>query len=334
MHDLLTLDDVTSAEMFDLFAQARLLKLGRATGAPTAQPLAGRTVALLFEKPSLRTRVSFEVAARELGASSLYLSWQEVGLGTRESVADVARVLSAYVHAIVLRTFSHALVEEMAQWATVPVINGLTDTHHPCQGLTDVFTIDEQLGGAQGRTLAYVGDGANCANSLAQAAAKAGMRLLIATPPGYAPDPAALASAQRDAALSGGSITLLTDPAEAVAGADVIYTDVWTSMGLEHEAETRRAVFAPYQVNDALLRLAAPHAIVLHPLPAHRSEEVTNAVLDGPQSRVFTQAENRLHIQKAILRTALSTRQVKPVAQPIAETPAQPQGQLQAALSA
>jgi ornithine carbamoyltransferase len=311
MFDLLTLDDVTTAEMLDMFTQARLLKLGRASGALTAQPLSGRTVALLFEKPSLRTRVSFEVAARELGASSLYLSWQEVGLGTREAVKDVARVLSAYVHAIVMRTFSQAIVEEMALWASVPVINGLTDTHHPCQGLTDIFTIEEHFGGARGRTLAYVGDGNNCAHSLAQAAAKAGMDVRIATPPDYAPDSAALVSAQREAERAGGSVTLLRDPFEAVAGADAIYTDVWTSMGQEAEADARRRAFAPYQVNAKLVALAAPQAIILHPLPAHRGEEITDQALDGPQSRVFAQAENRLHIQKAILRTALAGHTAK-----------------------
>ncbi|HEX8998015.1 MAG TPA: ornithine carbamoyltransferase [Ktedonobacterales bacterium] len=308
MFDLITLDDVTPAEMLDLFTQARLLKLARGSGAPVAQPLAGRTVALLFEKPSLRTRVSFEVAARELGASSLYLSWQEVGLGKREAVKDVARVLSTYVHAIVMRTFSHDIVAEMAQWASVPVINGLTDAHHPCQGLTDIFTVDEQLGGIYGKTIAYVGDGNNCAHSLAQAAAKAGIHMRIATPLGYEPDPAALASAQRDAALTGGSITVMHDPREAVMGADAIYTDAWASMGQESEAEERRVTFADYQVNDALVALAAPHAIVLHPLPAHRGEEVTDEALDGSHSRAIVQAENRLHIQKAVLRTAMAAQ--------------------------
>jgi ornithine carbamoyltransferase len=306
--NLLTLDDISPEEMENLFTQARLLKLARATASNTAQPLAGRTVALLFEKPSLRTRVSFEVAAHELGANSLYLSWQEVGLGQREAVRDVARVLGSYVHAIVIRTFSHALVEELARWSPVPVINGLTDSHHPCQGLTDVFTIEEQLGGAAGKTLAYVGDGNNCAHSLAQAAAKAGMHVRIATPAGYGPDPVALASVQRDAALMGGSITLLRDPVEAVTGADAIYTDVWASMGQEHEAEARRAVFVSYQVNEALLAHAAPGAIILHPLPAHRGEEITDEALDGPRSRVFVQAENRLHVQKAILRAAVIAR--------------------------
>ncbi len=305
---LLTLDGMSSEDMENLFTQARLLKLARATAPNAAQPLAGRTVALLFEKPSLRTRVSFEVAARELGANSLYLSWQEVGLGQREAVKDVAQVLGSYVHAILIRTFSHALVEELARWSPVPVINGLTDSHHPCQGLTDVFTIEEQLGGAAGKTLAYVGDGNNCAHSLTQAAAKAGMHVRIATPAGYEPDPAALASAKRDAALSGGSISLLRDPAEAAAGADAIYTDVWASMGQEHEAEARRAIFAPYQVNAALLAHAAPGAIVLHPLPAHRGEEITDEAIDGQHSRVFVQAENRLHVQKAILRAVVMAR--------------------------
>ncbi len=305
---LITLDNLSAEDMETLFTQARLLKLARTSAPNAAQPLAGRTVALLFEKPSLRTRVSFEVAARELGASSLYLSWQEVGLGKREAVKDVARVLGSYVHAIVIRTFSQALVEELAHWSPVPVINGLTDSHHPCQGLTDVFTIEEQLGGAKGKTLAYVGDGNNCAHSLTQAAAKAGMRVRIATPAGYEPDPTALAIAQRDAALSGGSITLLRDPVEAVAGADAIYTDAWASMGQEHEAEARRTIFAPYQVNTALLSYAAPGAIILHPLPAHRGEEITDEAIDGPHSRVFVQAENRLHVQKAILRAAVTAR--------------------------
>jgi ornithine carbamoyltransferase len=303
---LLTLDALSSEDMSDLFTQTRLLKLAR-SATNTAQPLAGQTVALLFEKPSLRTRVSFEVGARELGASTLYLGWQEVGLGQREAVKDAARVLGRYVHAIVIRTFSHSLVEELAQWSPVPVINGLTDDHHPCQGLTDVFTIEEQLGGAKGKTLAYVGDGNNCAHSLAQAAAKAGMKIRIATPTGYEPDLTAIAVAQRDAERSGGSLTLLRDPIEAVTDADVIYTDVWTSMGQERETEKRHAIFTPYQVNATLLA-HAPRAIILHPLPAHRGEEITDEALDGPNSRAFDQAENRLHVQKAILRAVFNAR--------------------------
>ncbi len=306
MH-LLTLEGLTTGDLEHLFAQARLLKRARQAGAPRASALAGKTVALLFEKPSLRTRVSFEVAARELGGDSLYLSPQEVGLGARESVADVARVLSSYVHAVVLRTFRHAVVEEFARHATVPVINGLTDTHHPCQGLTDVFTIAEHFGSPAGKVLAYIGDGNNVAHSLVQAAAKFGLSMRIATPPGHAPDAAVLESARRDASRTGARFTLHSEPEEAAAGAHVLYTDVWTSMGQEAECAARRAAFAGYKIDRHLLALAAPEAIVLHPLPAHRGEEIDDDVLDGPQARVFVQAENRLHVQKAILHTLLAS---------------------------
>lgn len=306
MQHLLTLDGLTPAELDRLFAQALILKRARATGTPVAPALAGKTIAILFEKPSLRTRVSFEVATLELGGASLYLSPQEVGLGSREAVRDVARVLSGYVHAVVLRTFRHEIAEEFARYATIPVINGLTDAHHPCQGLTDLFTIAEHFGSPAGRTLAYVGDGNNVAHSLLQAAVKLGMSVRVATPAGHEPDPAVVAATRRDAAGTGASVTLLRDPYEAVADADVVYTDVWASMGQEAEAQQRRAIFAPYQVNAALLAHAAPHAVVLHPLPAHRGEEIADDVLDGPQSRVFTQAENRLHVQKAILRSLLA----------------------------
>jgi ornithine carbamoyltransferase len=306
MQHLLTLDNLSGADIEQLCAQAHLLKRTRGAAGAGLAPLAGRTIALLFEKPSLRTRVSFEVAARELGANTLYLSPQEVGLGTRESVADVARVLSAYVHAVVLRTFSHATMEEFARYASVPVINGLSDGHHPCQALADIFTIAEQRGTPTGQVLAYVGDGNNVAHSLLQAAGKAGMHVRLATPLGYAPDPTIVASARRDAHQYGGSVALLSDPQEAVTGADVLYTDVWTSMGQESERQLRRAVFAPYCLDSFLLSLAAPDAIVMHPLPAHRGEEITDEVIDGPHSRVVVQAENRLHVQKAILRALLS----------------------------
>ncbi|HEX9055912.1 MAG TPA: ornithine carbamoyltransferase [Ktedonobacterales bacterium] len=305
MKHLVSLDDLDTEEIGQIFAHARHLKRTRAVPASVAPVLAGRHVALLFEKPSLRTRVSFEVAARELGAHTLYLSPQEVGLGTREAIKDIARVLSGYVHAVVLRTFRHELVEEFAHYASVPVINGLTDTHHPCQGLTDVFTIAEHYGSPAGRLLVYVGDGNNCAHSLIQAAAKTGMHIRIATPPGYEPHPDVIAAARHDAARTGGTIAVLHDPREAVGGADVVYTDVWTSMGQEDERAVRRSVFAPYQVDSALQALAAPGAIVLHPLPAHRGEEITDDVLDGSRSRAFVQAENRLHVQKAILRMLL-----------------------------
>ncbi|HEY7126985.1 MAG TPA: ornithine carbamoyltransferase [Ktedonobacterales bacterium] len=312
MQHLLTLDEMSAGEMKQLFAHAQTLKDGRTT--PNAfPPLAGRTIALLFEKPSLRTRISFEVAARELGGTSLYLSPQEVGLGKREAVGDVARVLSSYVHAIVLRTFSHTLMEEFANHASVPVINGLTDSHHPCQGLTDVFTIQEEFSAPAGLTLAYIGDGNNVAHSLLQAAIKAGLHVRIATPHGYEPNAEVIAAAQQEARLTGGSLTLTADPEAAATGAHVLYTDVWTSMGQEAESAQRRAIFSAYQVTQQLLSLASLQAIVLHPLPAHRGEEITDDVLDGAQSRVLVQAENRLHVQKAILCALLASKTLEAV---------------------
>jgi ornithine carbamoyltransferase len=302
MRHLLSLEAWTPEEIDDVLAQAHALKRARTSGGSVGRALKDKTVALLFEKPSLRTRVSFEVAARELGAETLYLSPQEVGLGSREAVADVARVLSSYVHAVVLRTFSHHTLEEFARYASVPVINGLSDLHHPCQGLADVFTIAEHFGRAEGRTLAYVGDGNNVAHSLLQAAVKCGMHVRIAAPDGYLPDASIVAASLHAAEMAGGSLELLVDPAEAVQGADVLYTDVWTSMGQENESEERGRIFAPYAVNQRLVALADPSAVVMHPLPAHRGQEISDDVLDGPQSLVFTQAENRLHVQKAILR--------------------------------
>ncbi len=307
MRHLLTLADISATEIEELCDQARTLKQARGTASGASSPLlqpelSGRTIALLFEKPSLRTRVSFEVAAAELGAGSLYLSPQEVGLGTRESVADVARVLSGYVHCVILRTFEHATIEEFARHATIPVINGLSSSHHPCQGLTDVFTILEQCGPRAGITVTYLGDGNNCAHSLMQAAAKLGMHLRLATPAGYEPDLQLLAEAEQQARLRGGSVTLMPDPLAAVVGADVLYTDVWTSMGKEHQTEQREAIFAPFRLDTDLIKLASPNAIVLHPLPAHRNHEISDTALDGPHSRVFVQAENRLHMQKAILK--------------------------------
>jgi ornithine carbamoyltransferase len=305
MSHLLSLDDLTPADLERLFTLAFQAKRARLLAAPDTVPLAGRTVALLFEKPSLRTRVSFEVAARELGAQSLYLSPQEVGLGKREAVGDVAHVLSSYVHAIVLRTFEHTVAEDFARHAAVPVINGLTDRHHPCQGLSDAFTIVEQLGSAGGHTLAYIGDGNNVAHSLIQVAAKLGMHIRVASPPGYEPDAAIVVPARREATQNGGSLSLGHEPEEAARDADVLYTDVWTSMGQEGEKAKRERLFAPYRIDAHILSLAARDAIVLHPMPAHRGEEITDEVLDGPQSRAFVQAENRLHVQKAILELLL-----------------------------
>ena len=310
MQHLLTLADVSAAEVESLCTQARLLKHTRGhVGSATMSPLAGSTIVLLFEKPSLRTRVSFEIAARELGANCLYLSAQEVGLNSRESVADVARVLSSYVHCVVLRTFDHATIEDFARYATIPVINGLTASHHPCQGLTDAFTILEQCGNRPDLTVTYLGDGNNCAHSLMDAAVKLGMHVRIATPPAHGPDATLVAHARQEALATGGSITLFTDPYAAVAGADVLYTDAWSSMGQESEAALRRDAFIPYRIDDALVAHARPDAIVMHPLPAHRNEEITDSVIDGPQSRVYVQAENRLHMQKAVLRTLVAACQ-------------------------
>ena len=314
MRHLLTLADVSAAEVEQLCIHARLLKQKRATSSIQHATLAGKTIALLFEKPSLRTRVSFEVAARELGANCIYLSPQEVGLGKRESVADVARVLSSYVHCVVLRTFDHALIEEFAQHATIPVINGLTDAHHPCQGLTDVFTIAENCGKGPHVTVTYLGDGNNCAHSLMQGAVKLGYHVRIATPLGYEPNPMLVAHAQHIGRQTGGSVTVMHDPQLAAAGADVLYTDVWASMGQEEQTEQRCNVFAPFQVNNQIVKLASPNVIVLHPLPAHRNVEITDEVIDGPHSRVFAQAENRLHLQKAVLHQLVAVRQPVAVA--------------------
>jgi len=266
--------------------------------------LRGRTVALVFEKPSLRTRLSFDVGTAQLGGHSVYLSPAEVGLGRRESVADVARVVSRMADAVVLRVNAHETIEEFAKFSGVPVINGLSDLSHPCQGLADIFTIRERKGrGAdlRGVVVAYVGDGNNVAHSLMLCAAKTGVSLRIATPPGYEPLPRYRELAQSAARASGASVEIGNDPSVAVAGADVVYTDVWTSMGQEQEYERRRRAFSGYQVNAQLLARAKRDAIVLHDLPAHRGEEITDEVIDGPLSAVFDQAENRLHTEKALL---------------------------------
>ncbi len=263
--------------------------------------LSGKTLAIMFEKPSLRTRVSFEVAMRQLGGETVYLSPGEVGLGERESVSDVARVLSRYVDAIVARTFSHQTLEVLATYSSVPVINALSDWEHPCQALADLLTIYEKKGELQGLTLAFVGDGNNVARSLMLAASLSGMNFRIASPSGYAIQEEILRLAQSNAIGSGGEIFCTEEPRLAVGGADVVYTDVWTSMGQETEAEARRQIFAAYQVDGELLSLAREDAILMHPLPAHHGEEVAEGILDTPKSVVFDQAENRLHMQKALL---------------------------------
>lgn len=265
--------------------------------------LEGMTAALVFQKPSLRTRTSFEVAMLELGGHALYLSPAEIQLGQREGVVDAARVLSRYVDVIVARVFLHSDVAGLAQHASVPVINALSDREHPCQILADLLTLYERRGSLNGLRLAYVGDGNNVANSLALAAPRLGIELRFATPDGYEPDPLIMEEAQ--AGSPSGALELFRDPREAVRGADAVYTDSWYSMGQESEAEARAPAFRPYQLNAELLALAATGAVAMHCLPAHRNQEITDEIMDGPASVVYDQAENRLHVQKALLLNLL-----------------------------
>ncbi|HUG56344.1 MAG TPA: ornithine carbamoyltransferase [Candidatus Limnocylindrales bacterium] len=299
LRHFVSLADLGPEELARLLDDADALKRERV---PPDRPLRGRSLAMIFEKPSLRTRLSFEIAAVELGGHATYLSPAEVGLGRRESVADVARVVSRYVHLVVLRTFSHETIEEFARWSSIPVINGLSDLSHPCQGLADLMTMRERKGDLRGVVAAYVGDGNNVCHSLVLGASLSGMTLRVATPEGYGPPRRTRELALKLARQTGARIELGADPAAAVRGADVVYTDVWTSMGQEQEYERRRRAFTGYQVNAQLLALAKADAIVMHDLPAHRGEEITDEVIDGPQSAVFEQAENRLHAQKAVLR--------------------------------
>jgi ornithine carbamoyltransferase len=303
--DFLSLADWPAAELLEILARARELKRLDAEGErpPT---LRGRVLAMFFEKPSLRTHVTFEAGMTQLGGHAILLRPEQVGIGSRESPADVARNLSRWVDGIVARTFSHALVEELAQQATIPVINGLTDLLHPCQAMADLQTIAERCE-LKEAVIAYVGDGNNVANSLLNAAAVLGLSLRIATPATHRPALRVRRRAEPLAARSGAQIALVEDPVEAVKGASFVYTDTWTSMGQEQEAEVRRRIFAGYQVNAALLA-HAPEAWVMHCLPAHRGEEITEDVLDGPRSIVFDQAENRLHSQKAVLERLLARR--------------------------
>jgi ornithine carbamoyltransferase len=263
--------------------------------------LKNQVLAMVFQKPSLRTRVSFDMAMRTLGGDALYLSPQEIGLGKRESIADVARVLSGYVNIIMARVFEHSHILELAKWSSVPVINGLSDYNHPCQALADALTIFEEFGDLKGLTIAYIGDGNNVAVSLMKIVTKLGANFRIANPEGYDMPETAIGQSRVFANLSGSDVTLLRDPKVAADQADVIYTDTWTSMGQEDEAKKREQVFPPYQVNQELLNLAKPDTIVMHCLPAHRGYEITDEVADGPHSRLFPQAENRMHAQKAIL---------------------------------
>lgn len=268
--------------------------------------LAGRVLALIFEKPSLRTRVTFEVGIASLGGSSIFLDHTGMHLGQRESVPDVAKSLERWVHGIVARVFSQQSLEELAGHGRIPVINALSDRFHPCQALSDFFTLEERFGNLRGLKMAYVGDGNNVCHSLLSVGARVGAHLRIATPAGYEPDAGVVAEAKRVARETRGKIELNHSPEAAVAGAHAVYTDVWTSMGQEQEASAREAAFAGYQVNEALMALAAPDAVFLHCLPAHRGSEVAAEVIDSPRSIVFDQAENRLHVQKAVLLTLLS----------------------------
>ncbi|MGH9813557.1 MAG: ornithine carbamoyltransferase [Candidatus Acidiferrales bacterium] len=296
--DLLSIADLTPADVGGIFDLAALVK---ARPAEFARSLSGKQLVLIFEKPSLRTRVTFEVGITSLGGRSLFIDQTASRLGARESIADIARNLERWVDGIVLRTFAHETVTEMAAHASIPVINGLSEREHPCQALADYFTLQERLGDLKPLKLAFVGDGNNVAHSLLLTAARLGSRIAVATPPGYEPDAEIVQEASTLAAQTGGKVELTYDAEEAVAGADAVYTDVWASMGQEGEAGERRGIFAPYQVNEELMARAAPHAVFLHCLPAHRGEEVTNAVMDSSRSAVFDQAENRLHVQKAIL---------------------------------
>jgi ornithine carbamoyltransferase len=265
------------------------------------QALSGKTLALLFEKPSLRTRVTFEVAMKGLGGDVIYYDCRSEPLGQRETIPDVARNMERWVDAIAARTFRQETIEELAQWAKIPVVNALSDRYHPCQALADVLTIQDHFGALRGLKLAFVGDGNNVVHSLLLTGAKAGLHVAVATPPSYGPDAELVREATTLAAASGGSVQVGHDPAEAVSGAHAVYTDVWASMGQESEAEERRQRFLPHQVTTELFAKARPDAIFLHCLPAHRGEEVEAAVIDSPRSAVFDQAENRLHAQKALL---------------------------------
>lgn len=297
---LLSVASLTADDIWRFVRDAAILKQETNSGS-----LSGKAVALLFEKPSLRTRVSFEVAIRRLGGYAVYLSPTEVGLGRREEIPDVARTLSRYVDAIIARTFTHRTVELLAGYARIPVINGLSDREHPCQALGDMLTIYEKKGKLNGLRLAFIGDGNNVARSLLLATSLLGMDFCIASPAQYGLDEESLELARGFASKSSARISIVLDPRRAVENADIVYTDVWTSMGQEAEADERRSAFASYQLNADLLALASKDVLFMHPLPAHHGEEVTADLLDHPRSVVFDQAENRLHIQKAILARAL-----------------------------
>jgi len=300
MKDYLAIADFPAEELQSILDTAIELKTEwKKNGNPPI--LKDKVLAMIFQKPSLRTRVSFDMAMRHLGGDALYLSPAEIGLGKRGSIADIARVLSGYVDVLMARVFDHQHILELGKWAEIPVINGLSDYNHPCQAAADALTIQENFGSLKGIKVTYIGDGNNVAVSLMHFCAKLGADFTIGHPEGYGINPEAVALGEKFAAESGSSIRQLSDPREAVSGSQVIYTDTWVSMGQDEEAARRKEVFPPFQVNQSLLEGAEKDAIVLHCLPAHRGEEITDEVADGPNSRLFPQAHNRLHAQKAIL---------------------------------
>jgi len=298
--DLVSIGDLSAQEITELFDISARIK------GKQMDIASGKTLVLVFEKPSLRTRVTFTVAFSQLGGQVLYLAPADIGLGKRETVPDIARNLSRWIDAVSARTFAHKTVQELAEYASVPVVNALTDAEHPCQALADFLTIHEHLGKTEGIKIAYFGDGNNVAHSLMLTAAKLGSHMVIAGPEGYGPKQEFVEAARAEATKTGASLTITHDPHEAAKDADVIYTDVWASMGQEDEAAQRKPLFAPFQVNANLLKHAKPNVLVEHCLPAHRGDEITSEVLDGANSVVLDEAENRLHIQKAILYKLLS----------------------------
>jgi ornithine carbamoyltransferase len=305
--DLISAADLSRAEVERVFERATELKAEyRELRRHVAAPLAGRTITLLFQQPSLRTRVTFEAGMTQLGGHASYLAAADIGLGARETVPDVAMNLDRFVDGIVVRHASQTVVAELAERASIPVINALTLSEHPCQGLADVFTLLERFGRLDGVTIAFIGDGNNVLCSLALVATAFGAEVRLAHPPGYAPDPSLETVIRERAAAGGGRLTLGNDPHAAAAGADVLYTDAWTSMGLEAEADVRRDAFRAFRIDRALLAAADPAAVVMHCLPAHRGEEIESDVMDGPQSIIWDQSENRLHVQKALLVEILS----------------------------
>ena len=302
--NLVSINDLSREEVAQILETSEIIKLRHYSN--EEQPLLkGKVLGMIFQKPSLRTRVSFETGMIQLGGQAIYLGPNDIKLGQREATKDIGRVLSRYVSGIMARTFSHEIMLELAEYSSVPVINGLSELLHPCQVLGDLLTIKEKKGKLSNLKLAYIGDGNNVAHSLLFGAVKVGMDIILSVPPGYEPKEEIVNLAKEDAKKINSRIKIIHDPKEAVEGADVIYTDVWTSMGFEKESEIRKDVFKPYQINQDLVNKAKDDAIILHCLPAHRGEEITDEVIDGPHSVVIDQAENRLHAQKGILALLL-----------------------------